>query len=192
MINVGNSKKGEIEIIKPNLVFSNQYIQIYNDNVKFPAGNLGTYIRISNSSDKSVAIFPVTTDGNIVVIRNFRHGVRGWGIEIPKGAIEPDETSQEAALRELEEETGYTCQKLVHICEYSESPAIFSNKIDCYLALNCRLIHEPHSENTEAIDKSFEISLKDFLERKYDADFIDALSELLAYQYYFIKEEIQL
>lgn len=189
MFSFGDYTKGEIEIIEPKKIFSNKYIEIFNDDVKFPSGNQGTYIRINSTSDKSVAVLPITADGNIVVIKNYRHGIRGWGIEIPKGSVEPNEEASHAAIRELEEETGYVCKKLIHICEYSESPAIFSNKIDCFIALGCQLTGNLNTENTEAIDKSFEIPLNDFMERKYNADFIDALSELLVYQYYFKKEE---
>lgn len=191
MIVCGNSSEGPIEILKPEVVFSNQYVQIYNDIVMFPSGKQGTYIRISSGTNKSVAVFPVTKDNSVVVIRNFRHGVRGWGVEIPKGGVEVNETSEQAALRELEEETGYVCQKLIYIGEYSESPAVFSNMTDCYIALDCHIVHKPYIENTEAIEKAFEISLDSFIERKYDADFIDALSELLAYKYYcFYRENI--
>ena len=190
MFSVGDSKKGEIEIIKPNKIFSNDYVEIYNDIVRFPAGNQGTYIRINSATNKSVGVLPVTTEGNIVVIKNYRHGIRGWGVEIPKGAVEPNESSVQAAMRELKEETGYVCQELIHICEYSESPAIFSAKIDCFIALGCQPAGTPNHEKTEAIDKAFEISLTDFIERNYEADFIDSLSELLAYKYYFKKGEL--
>jgi len=93
MIARGDSSKGEIEILKPDMIFSNQYVQIYNDVVKFPAGNQGTYIRLSSGTNKSVAVFPVTKDNSVVVLRNYRHGVRGWGVEIPKGAVDLNDTS---------------------------------------------------------------------------------------------------
>jgi 8-oxo-dGTP pyrophosphatase MutT (NUDIX family) len=187
MVSMGDSKKGEIEILEPDMIFSNKYVEIFNDRVKFPSGNLGTYIRINTSTNRSVGVLPVTDEGNIVVIRNYRHAVRGWGIEIPKGAVEPNESNEDAVRRELEEETGYVCQKLIHVCEYSESPAIFSSKIDCFIALGCRCAHTPNAEHTEAIETVAEISLDDFLKRNYEADFIDSLSELMAYHYYFMR-----
>ena len=187
MLLLGDRTKGEIEIVKQNKVFSNNYMEIYNDDVVFPSGNSGTYIRINSSSNKSVAVLPITKEGNIVVIRNYRHGIRGWGVEVPKGSIDSGESSEIAAVRELKEETGYECEKLIHICEYSESPAIFGGKIDCFIALGCRLTGNSSPESTEAIDKVFEISLDSFLERNYNSDFIDSLSELLACLYHINK-----
>ena len=75
----------------------------------------------------------------------------------------------------------------MHIGEYSESPAVFSSKIECFVALGCRLKGVPEPESTEAIDKVFEIPLEALLERAYKADFIDSLSELLACRYYIKK-----
>ncbi|MBE6552601.1 MAG: NUDIX hydrolase [Ruminococcaceae bacterium] len=187
MLLMGDRTKGEIEIIKQNIIFSNDFMEISNDDVVFPSGNSGTYIRVNSTSNKSVAVLPVTKEGNIVVIRNYRHGMRGWGIEVPKGSVDPGESSEIAAIRELKEETGYVCEKLMHIGEYSESPAVFSSKIECFVALGCRLKGSPEPESTEAIDKVFEIPLEALLERDYKADFIDSLSELLACRYYIKK-----
>lgn len=187
MFHNGDSTKGEIQILKQNKIFTNKYVDIYNDSVRFPAGNVGTYIRITSGTNKSVAILPITPNGNIVLIKNYRHGIRGWGLEVPKGAVDSGESLESAAKRELEEETGFQCDTLIHIGEYSESPAIFSSKMDCFIALNCQPSGKLNRENTEAIDKVLEMSLHDFIERKYQADFIDAISELLVYQYYFKK-----
>ena len=109
----GDYRKGEIEIIEPQVVFQNKYLEIYDDRVRFPSGYEGTYVRINTSTNKSVGILPITKEGKMLVIKNFRHAMRGWGYEIPKGGIEPDEKTIEAASRELMEETGYTAEKFV-------------------------------------------------------------------------------
>jgi ADP-ribose pyrophosphatase len=169
-------------------VFANQYAEIHNDLVRFPGGSEGTYIRVTCGTSKSIAVLPITTEGKMVAVKLYRHGVRGWGSEIPKGAIEENETAEEAAARELAEETGYTYGKLIPVGEYSESPAIFGGKLVCFIALDCKFSDKTNREEAEAIDKAFEISTRDFLEQKYEADFTDAVSELLVYKYLSIKE----
>ena len=189
MINKGNCKKGEIEITDEMLVFENKYIQIYNDNVLFPSNEAGTYIRVSCKPSQSVAVLPVTKEGKIVLIKTYRHGARGWGVEVPKGAVEPDENETDGAVRELKEETGYVCKKIIPLGEYSESPAIFSGRIKCFIATDCEFVNIPTPEKTEAISGVFEMSPNEFFSRKEELDYIDALSELLIYKYIISKGE---
>lgn len=125
---MGDYRKGEIEILTPISIFKNRYIEIFNDQVRFPSGYEGTYIRVNAPCKASVAVLPITSKGKVVVVKTFRHGMRGWGYEVPKGGVEIGESSEFAALRELKEETGYTAGKLHYIGEYSDSPAIFGNR----------------------------------------------------------------
>lgn len=182
----GDHQKGEIEILYPHIVFENQYIKIFNDDVIFPGGYRGTYVRVSNPSPKSVAVLPVTPDCKILLIKTFRHGARGWAYEIPKGGVESGEDAPSAALRELWEETGYSAEKLIDLGEYYESPAIFSGSLKCYLALNCRQISPICHEKTEAIEHVAEIDINDVLRGHYRLDFGDAMTELLVYKYCYI------
>lgn len=55
----------------------------------------------------SVMIIPVTTDGRIVFVRQYRHNLKRDTLELPAGTLDKDEKPEQAALRELEEETGY-------------------------------------------------------------------------------------
>ena len=63
---------------------------------------------VCDSPDWTMVI-PVTTDGQAVLIRQYRHGVREVVLEIPGGLLEPGESPEHAAIRELREETGYDC-----------------------------------------------------------------------------------
>ena len=55
----------------------------------------------------SVMIVPVTTDGNLVLVRQYRHNLKDHVLEFPAGTVSGDEEPEAAALRELREETGY-------------------------------------------------------------------------------------
>jgi ADP-ribose pyrophosphatase len=55
----------------------------------------------------SVMIVPLTSDGNLVLVRQYRHNLKAHVLEFPAGTISDGEEPQAAALRELEEETGY-------------------------------------------------------------------------------------
>ena len=84
-----------------------------------------------------VNVVPLTPDGNVVMIRQYRHGSREVELEIPGGLVEePD--SREAALRELVEETGYTGDRATFLGSVNPNPAIFSNHCHTYLVENVR------------------------------------------------------
>ena len=81
----GDSSKGEIEIIEENKVFENRFCEFFDDKVKFPSGVNGSYLRLAMKGKYSVAVLPITTEGEMVFIKAFRHSARGWGYEVPKG-----------------------------------------------------------------------------------------------------------
>ena len=81
-----------------------------------------------------VNIVAVTEVGNVVMIRQYRHGTKGVGLEIPGGVIEAGEDPATAARRELKEETGYDCQELVAIGKVAPNPALQDNWCYSFLA----------------------------------------------------------
>lgn len=181
-MNKGNHLLGEIEITRENLIFENQYIRIHNDDVVFPSGTQGTYLRVSPAESGSVCILPVTKEGKLVLIRTFRHAVRGWGYEAPKGGTLTNEAFTDAAARELLEETGLICESLEEIGVFTESPAVFTGKMRCYIAYGCRSAENASPESTEAIAGTREFSPEDYLSDESE-DFIDAMTQLMVYKY---------
>lgn len=179
----GDYTKGEIEIIETANVFQNEFVSVFNDNVIFPSGYKGTYLRMLPSNKYSVAVLPITLDGKIVLIKNFRHGMRGWCYEIPKGGAENGESEIQTACRELGEETGYNCERLELLGEYSESPSVFGSAIKCFLAFGCYKEGKEHSEKTEAINGVVEVGIDEFFSIQTELDFLDAISELLVLKY---------
>ena len=185
----GDHKKGEIEIQEQVSVFKNKYLEVFNDRVIFPSGYNGTYIRIQYPNDLSVAVLPIMDDGRVVMIKNFRHALRGWGYEVPKGGVEADENPTVAASRELFEETGLVCDRLEDVGEYSDSPAICRSILKCYFAFGCRRANTAEPEKTEAISGIREFDAQSFLDGEDPLDFSDSLSQLLVYKYLFRRQE---
>ena len=85
-----------------------------------------------------VNVIAVTEDARLVLIEQYRHGTDEVTLEIPGGAVDPDESPAVAAVRELEEETGYRPSELVEIGRVDPNPAFLSNRCWTYLALGCR------------------------------------------------------
>lgn len=184
----GDHISGEIEIEGTDTVFENRYITIFNDHVIFPKGNKGTYVRLKSACDGGVAILPITEDGKIIVVNSFRHALRAWCYEIPKGGIEFGEDPETGAKRELLEETGYESDQYIYLGEYSENPAVYSNTIKCYAAIGCRKAFEAAAEDTEAIQGIHVVTVEELKEMNKSMAYVDTMTELLIYKYKEIME----
>lgn len=97
----------------------------------------------------SVCILPIYR-GNVVVIEQYRHTLDQWMLELPAGGIDFGETSEEAARRELKEETGFVSGALVFLGEYFMNQGISSAKCDLYFT-ECEAKTISNCEKTELI-----------------------------------------
>lgn len=100
-------------------------------------------------SNDWVNVVPVTTAGEIVMVRQFRHGSREVTLEIPGGLIDPGETPQQAAERELLEETGYRPASVLPLGVVNPNPALFGNRCFTFLATASERVAEVRNESTE-------------------------------------------
>src|SRR5690606_25914678 len=84
---------------------------------------------------EAVGIVAVTNDGKIVMTRESRPIIGiGRMLGIPAGLVESGEDPAVAAVRELEEETGYHAKKIQHLISYYSSPGFTNEKLHAYLA----------------------------------------------------------
>ena len=92
-----------------------------------------------------VNVIPILGDGRVVLIRQWRYGIAAPCLEIPGGLVDPEENADEAAARELLEETGYNARKLRLLGTIHPNPAFLSNRLTTYLATDLDLV-EPERE----------------------------------------------
>ena len=89
---------------------------------------------------------------NFVMVRQWRHGAQDLSVEFPGGVSDKGETPQEAAVRELEEETAYTAGKLTKLGEFNPNPAIMSNKVHFFLAEDLKGLQSQDLDEDEYVD----------------------------------------
>ena len=82
----------------------------------------------------AAAIVPILNEDRVILVRQYRYAINSDLLEIPAGTLETDEDPEMCARRELEEETGYNCNKLTKILECYVAPGYSSEKIHFYLA----------------------------------------------------------
>jgi ADP-ribose pyrophosphatase len=95
-------------------------------------------------------VVPLTADGQIVLLRQYRHPPRTWTWEIVAGSV-GDEDPVEAARRELLEEIGGRCRELMPLGSYFGLPASAGSRHHAFLALDVELGETSH-EPTELIE----------------------------------------
>ena len=95
-------------------------------------GQSRTFHRIQ--SQNWTQIVPITDKGQIVMIRQFRHGAQRVTLEIPGGLVDSGEDPAEAAIRECLEETGYRARSAEPLGVVNPNPALFANRLYGYFA----------------------------------------------------------
>jgi ADP-ribose pyrophosphatase len=85
----------------------------------------------------SVVIVPLTEDGDVVLVEQFRHASQRAELEFPAGFVDDGEDAVTAALRELQEETGYCAADATRITEYVPDPAKFGTPVQLVVARGC-------------------------------------------------------
>lgn len=91
------------------------------------------------ATPRAVFVVPVTTGGEVVFVRQYRHPVRDWTLEVPAGSVEDGETPLEAAERELAEEAGGRASRWRHLTTFYSSSAHLSLRSDAFLATGVEL-----------------------------------------------------
>lgn len=110
-------------------------------------GSLHPRVRIHAGDWVNVVAF--TDDDQAILVRQFRCGVLEDTLEIPGGMVDPGETAEVAAGRELEEETGFRAKKLVALGSCHPNPALFDNRTHTFLATGCKRVHQGRPEHGE-------------------------------------------
>ena len=126
-------KKIEEKQISSKLIFDGKVIHLHLDDILLPNGNIG--FREYCTHNGAVCVIPITSDGDVICVRQYRYAVGKALLEIPAGKLDSiDEIPEDAVRRELREETGAISGRLTYLGLYYGSPALINEKIYMYLA----------------------------------------------------------
>jgi len=123
--------------------------RIVSDRLIFPSGNEYEYVYRKTEGKRVVLIVAITPDNQVVLVRQYRHPLRREVLDIPGGIVDEGELFEEAALRELREETGYVGDKAKLIGKLAVNPAASDLVARFCLAQNVTKVGEPLNTDAE-------------------------------------------
>ena len=137
------------ETLDSQFLWQSRWYNLRQDRVRTQAGHEFTYTIVDHPG--AVWVVPVTADGQVVLIRNYRHTIGEYCYEVPAGGMSPDLTPEKVACHELLEEVGGKAAELNFVGQFYTSNGISNEKAYVYLATGVEL-GEANREPTELIE----------------------------------------
>ena len=118
------------------LVAQSKLFKIEQLDLTFSNGEQRLYERMKGSGRGAVMVVPVLNDDEFIIVSEYAAGTHSYELGFPKGLIDPGETPEQAANRELQEEIGYAAKRFVKLKTLSTAPSYFSAHMHLYLAFD--------------------------------------------------------
>lgn len=163
------------EVLESETILDSSWLRVRRQRVRAANGHELPEYYVLDTAD-IVVLLALTSDGQAILVRQYRHGIRQGLLELPAGLIEnTDRTPAAAAERELLEETGFKPDRLILLGRLFPSPARQSNVVHCFLALDCDRVADPGGDPAEVITLSC-LSLPDLRAAALRGDLASVIS----------------
>lgn len=137
-------KKGPFKIIKSKIIYQNPWIKVYEDKIVRPDGKSGIFCVVEYSP--GVSILALDEDKNVYLIKEYMYAIGRYDTMLPAGGVDKDETSLDAAKRELLGETGLTSDKWIELGESNPLTMVVKAPFYNFLALDVRKVTDGEKE----------------------------------------------
>lgn len=122
----------EFKLVSSEHVLDTEVFEVRRDRAEHPSGAvLDRHVTVNSPA---TVILPVSDDGNILLIRQYRLPLRERLWELPAGRCDPGETEERTARRELIEETGYRAGAMTRLIEFFPAPGFATERMIAFLA----------------------------------------------------------
>ena len=127
----------EYEILTSEEIFKGRVFDVHRQQVRYPDGRVVDFEFVSHIG--AVTLIPLEEDGNIWMVRQYRHPTGGLLLELPAGTLEEGETPLQCASREVREEIGRAAGELRNLGEFYLAPGYSSEYMYVFLATQLTL-----------------------------------------------------
>ena len=130
-------KPGPWRTLHSDYVVSTPFLRLRRDRIELPDGTIIEDYHVRESLGFTI-VFAMTTDGHVILVNQYKHGIGEYVRELPAGAIDPGEEPLPCAIRELAEETGYVSDQPFELVRtFITDPTNSDSRFHLYRAYNC-------------------------------------------------------
>ncbi len=122
----------EAEVLERRKIYDGRVVKLRVERVRLPNGKT-TELEIIRHQG-AAAVVPIDESGHVHLVRQYRHAIGEWILEVPAGKLEPGESPEECVRREVEEEVGMKAGRLDSLGSIRTTPGFTDEKIWLYLA----------------------------------------------------------
>ena len=172
-------KKTKATLVSSKLLYHGNFINLIEESYMLPNKVIIKRERIiKNNNKQAVIIITITNDNKFILVSQNRINELTT-LEFPSGYIEENETIEEASIRELLEETGYTSFEIKLLDSYYTQFGIDSSIVNIVVAYNCLKINKQNLGKSEYINYD-EFSFEE-LKKLIDLNYINGVGNKLAF-----------
>ncbi|HDR1844676.1 TPA: ADP compounds hydrolase NudE [Pasteurella multocida] len=121
------------EILSVSVVAKSRIFEIQSVELQFSNGIQRTYERFKGTGRAAVMVLPIEND-QLLMVREYAMGTEQYELGFPKGLMDPNETPEESANRELKEEVGLGANEFIHLRTVNTSPSYMNSVMHIFLA----------------------------------------------------------
>jgi ADP-ribose pyrophosphatase len=162
------------QVVDSRVVFDGGVVSLRVDEISLPGGRTVTREVVEHPG--AVVVIAVTVDDEVMLVRQYRHAIRRYLLELPAGGLEPGEDPLTTAQRELREEVGVEAERWTRLGHFYSSPGFANEILHVFLAEDLGPAHgEPDEDEDLTVVKYGLDELYERLESLEDAKSLAAL-----------------
>lgn len=139
------------QVLKRRTLLKRRYLELREEHVRLANGRELDDFYVIDMADWA-AVLCVTEAEQVVLVRQYRHGIARASVELPAGALERDEAPLACAQRELLEETGYVAERWHSLARLATDPSRQTTHAHFFCALGARRVGEPRLDEGEELE----------------------------------------
>jgi ADP-ribose pyrophosphatase len=160
------------QLLKQRFVYKGRKFNFESSRLRLPNQNEGEWECIRHPGG-ALAV-PVTPEGKLVLVKQYRFAVQGRVLEFPAGTVEPNETPESTIEREIQEETGYCAQTWKKLGEFFIAPGYSDEIIYAFLATDLQLLENPPQQDQDEEIETVTLTVDEVEKAIHAGDIADA------------------